>query len=74
MFYFGHFWGMHFIWGFIWPLFFILLFIWRGGRRGWRGYYRNESPLDILMKRFASGEITKEEYEERKKILERDWK
>ncbi|MCQ6961512.1 SHOCT domain-containing protein [Mucilaginibacter sp. JC4] len=31
---------------------------------------KKDSPLDILKKRFASGEITKEEYHERKKILE----
>ena len=72
MFYFGHFWGMHFIWWFLWSLFFVFLFAYRGRRRGWR--YQQESPLDILMKRFASGEITIEEYEEPKKILERDRK
>jgi uncharacterized membrane protein len=32
----------------------------------------NSSPLEILQRRFASGEITKEEYEEMKAILERD--
>lgn len=32
---------------------------------------QKESPMEILRKRFASGEITKEEYEERKKILEK---
>lgn len=31
---------------------------------------RKDSPLDILKKRFASGEITKEEYQEKKKIVE----
>lgn len=29
-----------------------------------------ETPMDILKKRYANGEITKEEYEERKKVLE----
>jgi putative membrane protein len=29
-----------------------------------------ETPMEILKKRFARGEITKEEYEERKRILE----
>ena len=33
---------------------------------------RRDSPLDILQKRFASGEITNEEYQERKRILEVD--
>ena len=32
-------------------------------------HFRSEAPLDILKKRFASGEITKEEFEERKKVL-----
>jgi putative membrane protein len=34
--------------------------------------YKKDSPLDILQKRFASGEITNEEYQEKKKILEND--
>jgi len=63
-----YYWGMNLIWWFLW----ICLLIWifatpydiPGQRR------RKDSPLDILKKRFASGEITKEEYRERKKILE----
>ena len=31
---------------------------------------KKDSPLDILKKRFASGEITKEEYQEKKKLIE----
>ncbi len=30
------------------------------------------TPLDILQRRFAAGEISTEDYEERKAILERD--
>lgn len=33
---------------------------------------KKNSPLDILQKRFASGEITNDEYHEKKKILEND--
>jgi putative membrane protein len=31
---------------------------------------KNDFPLDILQKRFATGEITKEPYLEHKKLLE----
>ena len=30
---------------------------------------KKENPLDILKKRFAQGEISKEEFEESKKVL-----
>jgi len=33
---------------------------------------KRDSPLDILKKRLASGEITTEEYNEKKKILQDD--
>jgi putative membrane protein len=33
---------------------------------------KKDSPLDILLRRFALGEITNEEYQEKKKILEND--
>lgn len=39
----------------------------------WPNNRRNdETPLETLKKRFAKGEISKEEYEERKKELEED--
>lgn len=64
-----HFWGMHAIWWIIW----IILLFWMF----FTPYYvpgkkRKESPLDILQRRLASGEISKEEYAERKAIIERD--
>lgn len=34
--------------------------------------FEREAPLDILKKRYASGEISTEEYEERKKVLAND--
>jgi putative membrane protein len=30
-----------------------------------------ESPLDVLKRRFAAGEITREEYEQMRQVLER---
>lgn len=63
--YFG---GMHFIWWFIWLilLFWILFTRWSilGERR------KKDARLDILKKRFATWEITKEQYLEDKKLLE----
>ncbi|MEP6627532.1 MAG: SHOCT domain-containing protein [Ginsengibacter sp.] len=62
------FWGMNFIWWFIWMglLFWIFFTPWSipGERR------RKDTPLYILQKRFASGQITQDEYLEQKKSLE----
>ena len=65
-----YFWGMHPIWWFIWFIFLFWIFILPYDIPGERR--RRESPLDILKKRLASGQITKEEYEENKRILEND--
>ena len=66
----NYYWGMDLIWWFIW----IMLLIWifavpyniPGQRR------QKDSPFDILQKRFAAGELTTEQYQEKKKILEND--
>ena len=63
----SYYWGMHFIWWFLW----ISLLFWifalpydiPGQRR------RKDSPLDILEKRFAAGDINNEQYYEKKRIL-----
>ena len=63
-----HFMGMHLIWWFFWVLFMFWIFA--------TPYYvpfqqkKKDSPFDILKNRFASGQITNEEYQEKKKILE----
>lgn len=45
-----------------------IIYLVRGiGRGGWTG--RGESALDILQKRYARGEISKEEFEEMKRNL-----
>ena len=66
----GHWGGMHVIWWLIW----LILLIWIFFVPFDIPYRKNqsESPNDILKKRFAKGEITKEEYEGSKKILESD--
>lgn len=64
----GQYWGMHIIWWVIWVIFIIWIFTSPWDIPGQRK--KKDSPLDILKKRFASGEINKEEYEEKKKILE----
>ena len=65
-----HFWGMHFIWWFVWLSLLFWIFATPYDIPGQR--IRRDSPLDILKKRFASGKITKEEYEEHTKIILHD--
>ena len=65
----GWFWGMHFLWWIFWIL--IIAFFVCGLTPVPRNKVR-ETPLQILQRRYAAGEITTEEYEERKQRLERD--
>lgn len=68
MYYNGSYWGMNLIWWFIWIILLIWIFITPYDIPGQRR--KKDSPLDILQKRFASGEITKEEYLDKRKVLE----
>ena len=65
----GH--GFGFMW--IFPLLFLAVFVFfmRGNMFGQNNSQNttNETPREILDKRFAKGEINKEEYEDMKKTL-----
>jgi len=68
-----YYWGMHTYWWlwwlFIWLMFFSFFIPVR------RNVYRQiQSPLQLLRARYAAGEITSEEYEERLTKLLRDAK
>lgn len=70
MFYDHHFIGMHWLWWIILVGFILLVVFniipYRPGSE------LKEDALDILKKRFARGEIEREEFEERKKILKQN--
>ncbi len=70
MFYNNYYWGMHFAWWFIWVIILFWIFATPYDIPGQRR--RKDSPLDILQQRFASGQLTITEYEEKKKILHND--
>jgi putative membrane protein len=64
-------WGMHGYWWIFWILIWICFFSFMMPVR--RTTYRQmQSPLQVLQRRYAAGEITSEEYEERRTKLLRD--
>ena len=62
--------GMHLFWWLLWIIFIFIIFGWF--RPVPKAMIRRDSPFDILNRRLATGEITTEEYQEKKKILEDD--
>ena len=62
------FWGMHLIWWFLWVIALFWVFATPYNIPGQRT--KKDTPLDILKKRFALGEINKEEFQEKKKLIE----
>ncbi|CAN5360424.1 MAG: SHOCT domain-containing protein [Mucilaginibacter sp.] len=62
--------GMNLIWWFLWMIMIFWIFATPYDIPGQRR--RKDSPLDLLQKRFASGQLTKEQYQEHKAILEND--
>jgi len=62
-----YFWGMHLVWWFFWLVLIVWIFIIPYDIPGERK--QKDSSLDVLKKRFASGDITKDEYLEQKKLI-----
>ena len=70
--YYGYMVGMHAFWWVFWIVVVIALVFWsRGGSSARRGRPR-ETPSEVLRRRLAGGEISTEEYEKRKAILDPD--
>jgi putative membrane protein len=65
-----HFGGMHLLWWFIWLIFIFWVFAIPYDIPGQRK--KKDSSLDILQKRLAAGQITKEDYQEHKALIEKD--
>ena len=70
MFYYNYFGGMDFILWFLWIMLLFWIFAIPYDIPGQRN--RKLSAFDVLQRRFAAGELSKEEYYERKKIIETD--
>jgi len=66
----GYYGGMNLIWWFAW----VMLMVWIFAVPYDIPFQRNRknSPLDLLQRRFALGQISNEEYQTRKKILENE--
>lgn len=69
-------WG-HMWWGWVFWLVILVVIIWivvtlvnRGNRQPPPSTESRETALDILKKRYASGELSKEEFEEKKRDLQ----
>lgn len=62
------FFGMHLFWWIIWMVLIFWIFVTPYAIPGQRR--KKDTAVDILNKRFAGGQITRDEYEETKKIIE----
>lgn len=59
--------GMHLFWWIMWLVFLVWIFATPYTIPGQRS--KKESPLDILKKRFALGELSNDEYQEKKLLI-----
>jgi putative membrane protein len=71
--YYPYFFGMNAVWWVVWIVALVLLFSFAVPvrRKIWREY-RLANPFAVLQRRYAAGEISTEEYEERRSMLARD--
>jgi len=70
MYYNNYYWGMNLIWWLLWMFLIFWIFVTPYDVPGQRK--KKDSALDILQQRYALGQMTTEEYKERKKVLESD--
>lgn len=63
-----HYWGMHLFWWVFWLIIVIWIFVTPYDIPGQRT--KTDTPINILKKRYAKGEITKEEFEEKNRFLD----
>ena len=66
--------GMHGLWWFFWMVLIGVLVFYGWGSPSEKRRGQRETPLDVLKRRLASGEIAPEQYEQRKALLDRDAK
>ena len=66
--------GMHGLWWFFWLALIGVLVFYGWGSPSEKRRRQRESPLDVLQRHMASGEIAPEQYEQRKALLDRDAK
>jgi len=69
-----YYWGMHAYWWIFWVVLWVLFFssMMPVRRSTWASYQEMQTPLQLLQRRYAAGEITTQEYEERHARLLRD--
>jgi putative membrane protein len=64
--------GMHCFWWIFWILLIGVLVFYRWGRPDQQRPSSQEKPHAVLQRRLAEGQLTADEYEKRKALLDRD--
>lgn len=64
--------GMHWIWWLFWPALIGVVVFYGWGRPSGQRRRPGETPHEVLKRRLAKGEISTDEYEQRKLLLDRD--
>lgn len=64
--------GMHGLWWLFWIILLGVLLFYGWGRPSQSRRGPRETPHEVLRRRLANGEVTPQQYEERKALLDRD--